>query len=109
MPARRDSLETAMTRLSVRTLALLTALLLTSDPAGAQVKTQSGPVEGTERQDGGIRIFRGIPFAAPPIGELRWQPPRPVSPWEGVRKATAFGNRCMQAPIFSDMIFRDEM
>jgi para-nitrobenzyl esterase len=109
MPARRDSLEIAMTRLSVRTLALLTALLLTSDPAGAQVKTQSGPVEGTESQDGRVRIFRGIPFAAPPVGELRWQPPRPVAPWEGVRKAIAFGNRCMQAPIFSDMIFRDEM
>ena len=98
-----------MTRLSARMLALLTALLLTSDLAAAQVKTQSGPVEGTESQDGRIRIFRGIPFAAPPVGELRWQPPRPVSPWEGVRKATAFGNRCMQAPIFSDMIFRDEM
>ena len=98
-----------MTRLSVRTLALLTALLLTSDPAGAQVKTQSGPVDGTESQDGRVRIFRGIPFATPPVGELRWQPPRPVAPWEGVRKATAFGNRCMQPPIFSDMIFRDEV
>jgi para-nitrobenzyl esterase len=98
-----------MTRSSARTLALLTALLLTSDLAAAQVKTQSGPVDGTESQDGRIRIFRGIPFATPPVGELRWQPPRPVSPWEGIRKATAFGNRCMQAPLFSDMIFRDEV
>ena len=56
-----------------------------------------------------MRIYRGIPFAAPPVGELRWQAPRPVAPWQGVRKATAFGNRCMQAPIFSDMIFRDEV
>jgi para-nitrobenzyl esterase len=98
-----------MTRSSARMLALMTALLLISDLAGAQVKTQSGPVEGTESQDGRVRIFRGIPFAAPPLGELRWQAPRPVAPWEGVRKATAFGNRCMQAPIFSDMIFRDEV
>ena len=90
-----------MTRSSARMLALMTALLLISDLAGAQVKTQSGPVEGTESQDGRVRIFRGIPFAAPPLGELRWQAPRPVAPWEGVRKATAFGNRCMQAPIFS--------
>ena len=57
----------------------------------------------------GCGSTRGIPFAAAPVGELRWQAPRPVAPWQGVRKATAFGNRCMQAPIFSDMIFRDEV
>ena len=83
--------------------------LLTSGVAGAQVKTESGAVEGTESQDARVRIFRGIPFAAPPVGELRWQAPHPVAAWQGVRKATAFGNRCMQAPIFADMIFRDEV
>jgi para-nitrobenzyl esterase len=98
-----------MTRSSARMVALMTALLLTGDVARAQVNTQSGPVEGTESQDARVRIFRGIPFAAPPVGELRWQAPRPVAPWQDVRKATAFGNRCMQAPIFSDMIFRDEV
>ncbi|HZA35327.1 MAG TPA: carboxylesterase family protein, partial [Vicinamibacterales bacterium] len=98
-----------MTWSSARTLALLIALHMTGDVAAAQVKTQSGPVEGTESGDGRIRVFRGIPFAAPPVGELRWQAPRPVAPWQEVRKATAFGNRCMQAPIFSDMIFRDEV
>src|SRR5215217_2835910 len=97
------------TRWSVKILATAAALLLASGVAGAQVKTESGTVEGAASQDGRVRIYRGIPFAAPPVSELRWQAPRPATPWEGVRQATAFGNRCMQAPIFSDMIFRDEV
>lgn len=73
----------------------------------AQVQTTNGPVQGVASPDAAIRAFRGIPFAAPPVGNLRWQAPQPVAPWTGTRDATAFGPRCMQAPIFSDMIFRD--
>ena len=73
----------------------------------AQVRTQSGLVEGMSSADRKVRVFEGIPFAAPPVGQLRWQAPQPVMPWDGVRKATAFGSRCMQAQIYSDMIFRD--
>jgi len=72
-----------------------------------QIRTQSGLVEGTRSADGKVGVFEGIPFAAPPVGNLRWQAPQPVAAWEGVRKTTAFGPRCMQAPIYSDMIFRD--
>jgi len=72
-----------------------------------QIQTQSGLVEGTTSADGNVRAYEGIPFAAPPVGNLRWQRAQPVAAWEGVRKATAFGPRCMQAPIYSDMIFRD--
>jgi len=57
---------------------------------------------------GGVREFRGIPFAAPPVGPLRWRPPQPAAPWSGVRDATSFGPRCMQLPIFSDMVFRSD-
>ena len=71
------------------------------------VRTQSGLVEGMPSADGKVQVFEGIPFAAPPVGNLRWQAPQPVPAWEGVRKATAFGSRCMQARIFPDMIFRD--
>src|SRR5207344_240211 len=46
--------------------------------------------------DGAARRFRGIPFAAPPVGGLRWKPPQPMSPWDGVRQATSYGNRCPQ-------------
>jgi para-nitrobenzyl esterase len=77
--------------------------------ATAQVRIDTGLVEGTTSADSHIRIFKGIPFAAPPVGNLRWQAPRPVVPWTGVRKATGFGARCMQGRIFSDMVFRDEM
>ena len=86
------------TRCSVKMFAAAVVLLITSGIAGAQVKTESGAVEGTTSPDASVRIYRGIPFAAAPVGELRWQAPRPVAPWQGVRKATAFGNRCMQAP-----------
>lgn len=68
------------------------------------VKTAEGRVEGTESS--GIRLFRGIPFAAPPTGPLRWREPQPVSAWKGRRAATAFGPRCAQLPLFSDMVFR---
>lgn len=72
-----------------------------------QVRTASGMVEGTTSADGKIRIFKGIPYAAPPVGVLRWKEPQPALHWKGVKKATAFGARCMQGPIFSDMMFRD--
>jgi len=76
--------------------------------AGDEVRTNSGVVEGTAVGTPGVRVFRGIPFAAAPVGDLRWKSPQPVKSWEGVRKATEFGPRCMQAPIYSDMIFRDK-
>ena len=75
--------------------------------AAEQVKTASGIVEGVANATSKLRIFKGIPFAAPPVGGLRWQPPQAVEPWQGVRKANVFGPRCMQGAIFSDMIFRD--
>jgi len=53
-----------------------------------------GQVEGTVAD--GLSIFKGIPFAAPPVGELRWKAPQPVAPWTGVKKTVAFGNACMQ-------------
>ncbi len=43
-----------------------------------------------------MHIFKGIPFAAPPVGNLRWKAPQPIAHWDGVRKADAFGPRCMQ-------------
>ncbi len=89
------------------------ALLLAMSPApraraGDQVRTESGVVEGEAVSGSGVRAFKGIPFAAPPVGDLRWREPRPVAPWEGVRSAREFGPRPMQARIFSDMVFRDK-
>lgn len=70
------------------------------------VETLNGIVEGRVEPEAGIRVFKGIPFAAPPIGELRWKPPQPIASWTGVRKADRFGPRAIQLPIFGDMNFR---
>jgi para-nitrobenzyl esterase len=47
-------------------------------------------------QEGDSLVYRGIPYAAPPVGSLRWRPPQPVPPWKGVRAATQFGSNCLQ-------------
>lgn len=71
------------------------------------IKTKMGTIEGVFGE-GGIRWFKGIPFAAPPVGELRWKEPQPVKSWTGIRKADHFGPRAMQTNIFSDMKFRSD-
>jgi para-nitrobenzyl esterase len=78
-----------------------------TDAVAAQVRTEAGSVEGSASTDGKVQIFEGIPYAAPPVGALRWKEPQPVENWQGVRKATEFGARCMQGNVFSDMVFRD--
>src|SRR5690349_12172811 len=70
-----------------------------------RVTTKSGPIEGTTESDG-LRVFKGIPFAAPPVGKLRWQPPQAVEKWTAPRAATTFGDQCMQRRMFADMVFR---
>src|SRR5262245_54266179 len=93
-----------MNKLFLLIVILLNAVAAT--PAADLVKTANGIVEGRGVQPSGVRIFRGIPFAQPPTGDLRWREPQPVQNWEGVRAAREFGPRCMQAPIFDDMRFR---
>src|SRR5215472_208552 len=89
------------------TLAILLGGALTGTARTADlVKTANGTVQGTGQKNSGVRIFRGIPFAQPPVGDLRWKEPQPVKNWTGVRTATQFGPRCMQAPVFGDMGFR---
>ncbi|MEV7021777.1 carboxylesterase family protein [Kitasatospora sp. NPDC093558] len=77
--------------------ALLTALALPATPASAATPiavTDAGRINGTGHD--GYRTFQGIPYASPPTGDLRWRDPQPVTPWSGVRDATAPGNRCPQ-------------
>ncbi|WP_158881542.1 carboxylesterase family protein [Rhodanobacter sp. L36] len=73
-----------------------------------QALTNAGEVKGKLAQVDGVtlREFQGIPFAAPPVGKKRWQPPQPVEAWNGVRDASRFAARCMQLPLASDMVFR---
>jgi para-nitrobenzyl esterase len=73
---------------------------------GVQVQTDSGLIEGTS--DGPLHIFLGVPFAAPPTGDLRWKPPATLTRWSGVRATTGFGARCLQAPAATlGLVFRD--
>ncbi len=85
----------------------IAAFIAGSGVALAQVKTTGGLVRGTATQDGRIRIFKGIPFAAPPVGEGRWQAPRPAAPWQGVRDGTNFGAACVQGAVFGDISFKE--
>ncbi|MBD1386874.1 carboxylesterase family protein [Mucilaginibacter rigui] len=73
--------------------------------AQVQVKTANGIVESVTEKSG-VNSFKGIPFAQPPIGELRWKEPQPVNDWKGVRKCDAFGYNAMQKKVFGDMGFR---
>ena len=82
---------------------LLTATLLTFGGAAIAlaaidqpVKLDSGIVSGTPGNNAEVRVFKGIPYAAPPVGDLRWKPPQPALKWEGVRAADQFGSSCMQ-------------
>ena len=71
--------------------------------AQTQVKTAEGILEGKDLS--GITVFKGVPFAAPPVGNLRWKAPQPAQKWQGVREAKEFGPNPMQEPIFGDMNF----
>ncbi|MGL3823228.1 carboxylesterase/lipase family protein [Sphingopyxis sp. R3-92] len=80
----------------IRTIFLLAAM--TAAPVAAQqVATDSGAVTGATAD--GISSFKGIPFAAPPVGAGRWSAPAPVAPWTAPRDATAYGPDCMQNPL----------
>ncbi|MFN0218456.1 MAG: carboxylesterase/lipase family protein [Hyphomicrobium sp.] len=86
----------------------LVALLAASDfaAAGPQVTTRAGRVEGVTA--GAVTSFKGIPYAAAPVGDLRWRDPRPAAVWKGVRKADDYGPNCMQAPAPPGIIGQDK-
>jgi para-nitrobenzyl esterase len=78
-------------------LVLLGVAGLASAAIPEPIRLKSGLVTGVAGKTAAVRVFKGIPFAAPPIGQLRWRAPQPVAPWQGVRKADEFGPICMQA------------
>ena len=90
------------TRVLVAAAVVIAALTRPMAAAGSndEVKVDAGVLKGAV--DKGVLSFKGIPFAAPPVGNLRWKPPQPVTPWTGVRPATAYGSDCMQLPFPGD-------
>src|SRR5208282_3687408 len=96
-------------RIGRATRIFVAALMLAglSDAVAGQVRTEAGSVEGLASADGKVQIFKGIPYAAPPVGALRWKEPQPVPAWQGVKKTTEFGAHCVQGSVFGDLRFRD--
>lgn len=93
---------------------VLFVLILGASVLGAQpqlrtveARTANGVVQGVVSADNRVRTFKGIPFAAPPAGGLRWKAPQAAPSWSGVRKSVEYGPRCMQGSIYSDMRFND--
>ena len=96
-----------------RNLFFLLLLTFTASVAIAQlngeaprVKIANGELEGLN--ESGIKTFKGVPFAAPPVDKFRWREPQPMQNWSGVRKADKFGPRAMQLPVFCHMSFRSD-
>ena len=94
----------ARTAVTILMLSILSA-------AGAypadEVTIDSGKLRGTSNADHTVLMFKGIPFAAPPVGDLRWKAPKPAKTWSGVRAADKFGPACLQTDVFGDIFFRD--
>jgi para-nitrobenzyl esterase len=90
----------------IAVLSATATLLVLPLVAQDTVKVADGILEGTGPSTNGIRMFRGVPFAQPPVGDLRWKPPQPVEKWKGIRDAKTFGPNCMQRVVYGDMGFR---
>ena len=75
-------------------LLAMIAAALWADELPAPVKVEGGLVQGAV--ESGLTVYRRIPFAAPPVGDLRWRVPEPSAKWEGVRQALKFGPSCVQ-------------
>ena len=76
---------------------LLAGMQFASVAMAQRVVTESGAISGV--REGRLSIYKGVPFAAPPVADLRWRPPQSVAPWTNTRKADAFAPACMQTGV----------
>ena len=75
---------------------LLSWTLKKKDPVSPALRVDGGMIRGIFHPKTGVTSYKGIPFAAPPVGELRWKEPQPVIPWKGIRQCAEFGPSPMQ-------------
>src|SRR5262249_41964522 len=94
-------------RRSARRIALFVVLAAFSAAVARsadEVTVRSGKLKGAYNSDHSVLMFKGVPFAAPPVGDLRWKAPQPARKWSGVRAADKFGPACMQTDVFGDIL-----
>jgi para-nitrobenzyl esterase len=90
-------------RLAIGALGLSAVIAAAPRAKTPKVTIDTGTLEGVVDSASGVLVFRGIPYAAPPVGPLRWQPPQPPRSWRGVRDAKALGHNCIQHQPYSDI------
>jgi para-nitrobenzyl esterase len=95
----------AASMLAIAALALGASTIAHAD--SLTVKTEQGKVRKKTINDGKVQAFLGLPYAAPPVGDLRWRAPQPPAKWNGERDATKFGAHCAQVHLWDDIIFQD--
>ena len=99
-----------LSRLFQRYLTMAFMISLVAALAGcksaSQVETSYGTIEG--KKDGAVTEFLGIPYAKPPVGELRWADPQPAEPWANVLKAKSKGHACIQYGVGLPAFYPDE-
>jgi hypothetical protein len=81
--------------LAMKAISFTVLILVQGAVCGEPVKVESGLVQGTVED--GLFLYRGIPYAAPPLGNLRWRAPQPAPKWQGARAANEFGRACIQS------------
>ena len=91
-------------RLAMIFAAVLPLTAAIDDP----VRVEQGQLSGVPGSTPDLRVYKGIPFAAPPVGDLRWRAPKPAADWPGVRKADQFSATCMQTPYPEGSLYRSE-
>lgn len=92
-----------------RTFLSLLAIFLTYCLTFAQeiITVEGGKIQGVPSEASGITVYKGIPFAAPPVGDLRWKAPQPVLPWQGVRVCDEFAPRPIQKEVLKKPAFQN--
>ena len=93
--------------LQLAVVALLGAVTLAAGADTLTIRVINGKLHGKLINHDKVRAFQGIPYAAPPVGKLRWKPPQPAAHWKGTLDATKYGHHCAQNHVFDDMIFQD--
>lgn len=94
MPAFSIALTSAILCAAFTVLATPTAPTIWQSPRAPIVKTRAGEVQGVTENN--VAVFKGLPYAAPPVGAWRWRAPQPLRVWQGVRKTTTYGKACIQ-------------